>query len=79
MKLSHAVALRLQELLKQNNMTRYALFKATGVTQPTIGDVLFERNKSVSLLILYELCQGFGINLREFFDSPLFDTENIED
>ena len=31
------------------------------------------------LLTIYQLCQGFGIGLTEFFNSPLFDNKNITD
>lgn len=33
---------------------------------------------SVKLRVLHELCQGLSIGLPEFFDSPLFDEENLE-
>lgn len=32
----------------------------------------------MKLRIIHELCQGFEINLSEFFASPLFDEDNLE-
>lgn len=55
MTLSEAVAIRLDELMKERNITQYRLFKLSGVAQTTIGDIRLQRNKSVSLLILHEL------------------------
>lgn len=79
MTLSEAVAIRLDELMKERNITQYRLFKLSGVAQTTIGDIRLQRNKSVSLLILHELSQGLGISLYDFFDCPLFKGDNITD
>ncbi len=79
MTLSEAVAIRLDELMKERNITQYRLFKLSGVAQTTIGDIRLQRNKSVSLLILHELSQGLGISLYDFFDCPLFKGNDITD
>ena len=79
MTLSEAIAARIEELLRLNGMTQYRLFKASGVQQSTISSIRGRKNASVSSLLLWQLAQGFGMSLHEFFDSPLFDTENIED
>ena len=79
MTLSEAVAIRLDELMLERNITQYRLFKLSGVAQTTIGDIRLQRNKSVSLLILHELSQGLGISWYDFFDCPLFKGDNITD
>ena len=79
MTLSEAVAIRLDELMKERNITQYRLFKLSGVAQTTIGDIRLQRNKSVSLLILHELSQGLGISLYDFLDCPLFKGSDITD
>ena len=63
-----AVSVRLQELLEEKDMKPYGLSMASGVSQTTIGDIKYLRNKSVSTKILYDLCQGLGIEIAEFFD-----------
>lgn len=79
MTLSEAVAIRLDELMRERNITQYRLFKLSGVAQTTIGDIRLQRNKSVSLLILHELSQGLGISLYDFFDCSLFKGNDITD
>ena len=79
MTLSEAVAIRLDELMKERNITQYRLFKLSGVAQTTIGDIRLQRNKSVSLLILHELSQGLGSSMYDFFDCPLFKGNDITD
>ena len=78
MQLNQAVSERLKELLAENNMTNYELFKRCGVQKSTIGNLVNCTYDSVVLRVLHELCRGLGISLTEFFDSPLFDEGNLE-
>ena len=78
LRLNEAVSKRILELLKDRNMTQYQLFKRTGVPKATISSVVNCRHPSVKLRIIHELCQGFEINIADFFDSPLFDEDNLE-
>ena len=77
MLLNEAVSRRLGELLAEKGMTQYRLYTRSGVPKSTIGNVINCAYDSVKLRIIHELCQGFG-SMREFFDSPLFDEENLE-
>ena len=76
--LNEAVRDRILELLQERNMTQYELFKRTGVSRATISGVVHCIYPSVKLRIIHEMCQGFGIGIAEFFDSPLFDEDNLE-
>ncbi len=78
MKLNEALSLRLQELLKEQEMTQYRLYVKSGVPKSTIGNIVNCVHEAVHLRIIHELCQGLQINIHEFFDSPLFDEENLE-
>ncbi len=78
MQLNEAVRQRLAELLKEKGMTQYQLFIRSGVPKSTIGNVVNCAYDSVKLRVLHELCQGLGISLNEFFQSPLFDENNLE-
>jgi len=76
--LNEAVSQRLIELLKEKGMTQYQLYIRSGVPKSTIGNVVNCAYDSVKLRVLHELCQGLGIGLNEFFQSPLFDENNLE-
>ena len=78
MKLNEALSQRLQELLQQRNMTQYQLYMKSGVPKSTIGNVIHCSYDSVKLRIIHEMCQGLGIGINEFFDSPLFDEDKLE-
>lgn len=78
MKLNEAVSQRLQELLKERGMTPYQLSMKSGVPKSTIGNVVNCMYDSVKLRIIHELCQGMNLNISEFFNSPMFEEENLE-
>ncbi len=78
MRLNEAVSKRLSELLEERNMTNYGLFVKSGVHKSTIGNLINCTYESVNLRVIHEVCQGLGIGVNEFFNSPLFDEENLE-
>ena len=78
MKLNEAVSERLQELLLERNMTQYQLSMKSGVPKSTIGNLAHCQYDSMKLRIIHELCQGLNITISEFFNSNLFNEENLE-
>lgn len=78
MQLNEAIGKRLRELLEERNMTQYQLYKKSGVPKSTIGNIINCSYDSVKLRIIHEICQGFEINIYDFFHSPLFEESNLE-
>ncbi len=79
MSIAEALATRIEELLAEHNITQYRLSMLSGVSQATISDIRLKKNKAVNVRILYEISQGLGMELADFFDSPLFRNGNITD
>ncbi|NLA77857.1 MAG: helix-turn-helix transcriptional regulator [Clostridiales bacterium] len=79
MKLNEAVSERIRELCSQRGMTQYKLFLASGVPQSTLSTVMSCSFPNVKLRIIYEICEGLQISMEEFFASPLFARENLDD
>ncbi len=79
MKLNEAIAARIRELCKERDMTQYKLYLASGVPQSTLSTILNCSFPSMKVRIIYEICEGLQISLEEFFSSPLFERENIEE
>lgn len=77
MKLSEAVGKRVENLLKERNMTQYQLFKNGGIPRSTISVTVDGKYKTVKLDTIYQIAATLGISLKEFFDDPMFD--NLED
>ena len=78
MKLNQAISERLTELLQERSMPQYQLFMKSGVPKSTIGNVINCAYDSVKLRVIHEMCQGLGIEIVEFFDSPLFAESNLD-
>ena len=79
MKLEDAVILRIEQLCIEKNMTKYELFKRSGVPQSSLTSIKKKRSGSVKIITLYKICEGFNMSLEEFFASPLFKRDNIVD
>ena len=79
MTFNEALAARINELLSEKGMTQYRLAMNSGVTAQNIDHIRWQRNQTNAVNIIYQIAQGFGMTLKEFFDSPLFDIENIID
>ena len=77
MTFNEALAARINELLSEKGMTQYRLAMNSGVTAQNIDHIRRQRNQTNAVNIIYQIAQGFGMTLKEFFDSPLFDIENI--
>lgn len=78
MQLNQAVSMRLHELLTEKNMSQYQLSTQSGLPRSTVSNIINCTYPSMKLRIVHELCQGLGIGINEFFNSPLFDEINLE-
>ena len=77
--LSDAINLRINELLKKNNLTAYRLSYLAGISNSIISDCRRGKVKESSLSSIVHICEGFNIELKDFFDSPYFkDVEAID-
>ena len=74
---TRAVALRIAELLAQQNISQYELAKRSLLTDSTISSIMNEVNDSCKLRIVERISDGFGISISQFFDSPYFDHDNF--
>mgnify|MGYP000092308295 FL=1 len=77
MTLSDAVRKRIKNLLKENNMNIWSLYKSTGVSASTLTYFINQERGLITLKTLLHICEGFNIELKEFFDDPLF--EDVEE
>ncbi len=76
MRLVDAVYLRISEYVKERKINMNALANLSGVPRTTI--ITMTRSDTVKLSTIYGICEGLNISLQEFFNSPLFDKENIK-
>ncbi|MBR2869847.1 MAG: helix-turn-helix domain-containing protein [Clostridia bacterium] len=74
---NHALALRIEELLKKKKMTRYRLAMNSGLTHSTLKNIIHETVKDNLLSTTILIASGFDMTVSEFLDSPLFKEENL--
>ena len=79
MELSQAYATRIKQLMKENHVNLYKLSKMSGVPHPTISVLLSCKTKDPRSKTILNICRAFNMNYREFYDSALFELENISD
>lgn len=72
MNISQAVIRRIEELCQERNLTINALSNISGITQSTVNDIMSGRTYNAGIGTIKKLCDGLGINVRQFFDSDLF-------
>lgn len=78
MNTGRAIAMRISQLLVQNNMSQYQLSKKVALPESTLRSIINEKCKTANLDTITLICQGFEITLSQFFDNPLFSMENLE-
>ena len=76
MRLVDAVYARIIELAKSRKLSMNALSNASGVPRTTI--ITMTNSSTVKLSTVYGICDGLNITLEQFFDSPLFQTDNLQ-
>lgn len=74
-----AVAIRLIELMEQRNLSLNGLARLAAVPPSTLKNIIYGKSKNPGVVTLKLLCDGMGITITEFFNSPLFSELEIED
>ena len=64
--------------LSEREMTPYQLYIKSGLPKSSISNIINCAYPSVKLRVIHEVCQGLGISITEFFQSPLFQEDNLE-
>ena len=78
MKISKAVSIRLGNLLKDKHMSLYRLQKITAIHINTLHDIMHEKNESVNLKTVLQIINGLDMTPAQFFDDPLFTSDDLE-
>ena len=77
-KVSEVVVNRIKEILYEKHMAIYRLEKVTAMSHNTMQTLMRADNNSVNLKTVLLVIRGLGITTAEFFNSSLFDDENLD-
>ena len=78
MKLNKSFALRVKEILKEKKMTQYKLAQETGLYHSTLTDILNCKYKTPNFKNITLIIKALGMSMTDFFNSELFNFENLE-
>ena len=67
-----AVKNRLLVLCEQHKMSIHKLAMESAVAPSTIKNILYGKSRTPGIVTIKMLCDGLGITLIEFFDTPEF-------
>ena len=73
MKLISAVSCRILELCNEREITVNKLSTICGITQSTLEGIVNKKFINPKTLTIVRICRGLDIQLKDFYDSPLFD------
>lgn len=77
MNISLAVAIRIKQLLKQNEISQYRLEQNAGLSHDTVKSIMKGKAKGVNLKTIIAIADGFGMTASEFLASDLFLYDNL--
>lgn len=78
MNAKEAVAKRINELCDERGIAVNALANKTGVSPSTIYSMLNDKSQNPGVVSLHKICYGFDITLRDFFNSDIFDSIELD-
>ena len=79
MNISDAIRFRIDDLLEDYDLTAYRLSYLAGISPSVISDCQRRKVKEPTISTIIHICEGLGIQLKDFFDSEVFtDVEAIE-
>ena len=79
MKLSKAVSKKILKICRERNITVNKLASICYLTQSTVQSLADGKSQNPKLLTIFRICEGLGIQLKDFFSDELFDSLERED
>lgn len=64
---------RINNLCKENRLSYYALAYKSAVPLTTLMHIVDKTTVNPGIITISKLCDGFGITMKDFFDSPEFE------
>ncbi len=73
MTLISAISTRIIQLCNKREITVNKLSTICGITQSTLEGIVNKKFINPKTLTIVRICRGLDIQLKDFYDSPLFD------
>lgn len=79
MLLSTAIKNRIYNICEEKKLTINKLCTICGITQSTLANINARPYTNLSVLTVMRICRGLDMSLQDFFNSPLFDIDTLDD
>lgn len=79
MTILEAVAQRLIQLMREKNLTMNGLAQISAVPPSTVKNIFYGKSQNPGIVTIKLLCDGMGITITEFFDTPAFRELEVEE
>ena len=79
MRVCDATRLRIKELCREKNTIEYMLVYHSNMPPSTIKNILYGQSKNPGIVTIRKISEFFGISIREFYNSAVFDDLEPED
>ena len=73
-----AFSIRLRNLLEERGISLHKFLKDNCIARSTIVNIERGNTKSPTLAIIYQVATGFGMDILEFFNDPIFKSKELE-
>lgn len=73
-----AITLRILELCDEYNYTPNKLAEISAIAPSTLRALLANKVDNPSSTIIFKICKTLKIDIKDFYDSPLFNMEKLE-
>ena len=72
MNMQTAVIYRLNDLIKEKDLTVNDAAVRSGVPPSTLKNILYGQSKNAGVVTIKKICYGLEISIPEFFGDPIF-------
>lgn len=79
MTLQEAIKERVIQLCNDRKITVNKLATISSVPQSTLNNIMHGYSKKPNTLVLYKVATAFNMTLSDFFDTPAFNDEVLDD
>ncbi len=66
------VIYRLNDLIKQKDITVNEAAVRSGVPPSTLKNILYGQSRNAGVVTIKKICDGLDITIQEFFEDPIF-------
>lgn len=73
-----AVSKRIIKLCQKHNLSLKELAKETNIPYTTLNNIVNCKKKNIKLSLIQKICTTLKMELKDFFNSNLFDLNNLK-